>query len=188
MTRSRKILWALAVTVVGLVGYSALPDAGQMLSGATADENQRDVLRQQVALADAALSDEEAFLADLEEARAAVPAAPDLPAVIDVLEETVRRSGMRWTSGAPSAPDAQADATQGSWQLAMTVSGSARDLPGLLDAFRVLERLIVVDSVQVRNDGDGVVAQISVRFFALPGDPLAFASPAPVEGSAAEGS
>lgn len=188
MTRSRKILWAFAVIVVGFVGYAALPDAGQMLSGATNDENQRDVLRQQVALADVALSDDETFLADLEKTRAAVPPTPNLPAVIDVLEETVRRSGMRWTSGAPSAPDAQADATQGSWQLAMTVSGSAGDLPGLFDAFRRLERLIVVDSVQVRNEGAGVVAQISVRFFALPGDPLAFAPSAPVEGSATGGS
>ena len=59
----------------------------------------------------------------------------------------------------------------------MTVSGDVRSLPLLLDALRAQSRLIAVDSVQLRNEGAGVVVQISARFFAFPGDPLAFDTP-----------
>jgi hypothetical protein len=183
VSRSRKMLWALAILVVGFIGYSSLPDAGELLSGATAKEQATAVLRDQLAVADAALTDEEAFLFELEQARVAVPRSPDLPAVIDVLEETVRRSGMRWTSGAPSGQESSPDVSQDSWQISMTVSGTAQQVPALLDAIRGLDRLVVVDSVQVRSDGAGVIAQISARFFALQGEPLAFES-APGETSA----
>lgn len=178
MTRSRKMIWALAILVVGYIGYSSLPDAGAMLSGARDKDAARLVTLEQIALADEALADEEAFLAELETARAAVPADPDLPAVIDALDETIRRVGMRWTSGAPSAQDTGFQETgQGEWQLSMTVSGDVRSLPLLLDALRAQSRLIAVDSVQLRNEGAGVVVQISARFFAFPGDPLAFDTP-----------
>ena len=181
MTRSRKILWALAVFVVGYIGYGALPDAGEMLSGADRKDAERASLLEQVRLADEAMLGNETFLAELEESRVAVPRDAELPAVIAALDRTVQSVGMRWTSGAPSPQDAGLlESGNGEWQLAMTVSGDISRVPLLLRQLRALDRLVTVDSVQVRTEGSGVTAQISVRFFALPGDPLAFPEEIPV--------
>jgi len=179
VSRSRKILWALAVLVVGYIGYGSLPDAGEMLSGARAKDAERDVLRGQIDMADEALADRDGFLAELESLRAAVPTEPSLPDVISDLDRVVRGSGMRWSAGAPSPRDAGllADGT-GQWQLSMTVSGEEDGLLALLDGVGRLERQVTVESVQVRNEGADLVVQLSVRFYALPGDPLAFDVPA----------
>lgn len=175
MTRSRKILWALAVLVVGYIGYGALPDAGETLSGAREKDTEREITQEQIRLADEALLGAEVFTRDLEDLRVAVPRDPDLPAVIAALDRTVKSVGMRWTSGAPSPQDAGLlEDGNGQWQLSMTVSGDLSRVPVFLRELRDLERLIVVDSVQVRTEGAGVTAQLSVRFYALPGDPLAF--------------
>lgn len=181
MTRSRKILWALAVFVVGYIGYGALPDAGEMLSGAREKDNERTSTLDQIRLADEAILANELFLTELEQLRIAVPRDPDLPAVIAALDRTVKNVGMRWTSGAPSPQDAGLlEGGNGQWQLSMTVSGDISRVPILLRELRDLERLVTIDSVQVRTEGTGVTAQLSVRFFALPGDPLAFPEQAPV--------
>lgn len=190
MTRSRKILWALAVFVVGYVGYGSLPDAGEMLSGARQKDADRASLLEQIRLADEAMLGNETFLGDLETSRVAVPRDADLPAVIAALDRTVKNVGMRWTSGAPSPQDAgMLEGGNGQWQLSMTVSGDLSRVPVLLRQLRVLERLVTVDSVQVRTEGSGVTAQLSVRFFALPGDPLAFPGDAsPDDVATSEGS
>jgi len=175
VTRSRKILWALAVLVVGYIGYGSLPDAGEMLSGARQKDAERTATLEQIRLADEAIRGNELFLEDLEQMRAAIPRDPDLPTVIAALDRTVKNIGMRWTSGAPSPQDAGIlEDGNGQWQLSMTVSGDLSRVPLLLRELRGLERLVTVDSVQIRTEGSGVTAQLSVRFFALPGDPLAF--------------
>jgi Tfp pilus assembly protein PilO len=181
MSRSRKILWALAIFVVGYIGYGALPDAGEMLSGARAKDTERAALLEQVRLADEASLGSEVFLKDLDAARSAVPSEPGLPALIADLDQTIKLAGMRWTSGAPSPQDAGLlEGGNGEWQFSMTVSGDMQRVPSLLRELRELERLVAVDSVQVRSEGTGVTVQISLRFFAFPGDPLAFDTPVAV--------
>ena len=181
MSRSRKILWALAVFVVGYIGYGALPDAGEMLSGARSKDAERESLISQITLADEASLGGEVFLKDLDAARAAVPVEPDLPELIANLDQTIKVAGMRWTSGAPSPQDAGfLEGGNGEWQFSMTVSGDLSQVPSLLGELRDLERLVSVDSVQVRSEGTGVTVQISLRFFAFPGDPLAFDAPSDV--------
>jgi hypothetical protein len=181
MSRSRKILWALAILVVGYIGYGALPDAGEMLSGARTKDAERESLISQIGLADEAALGGEVFLRDLDAARVAVPVEPDLPELIANLDQTIKVSGMRWTSGAPSPQDAGfREGGNGEWQFSMTVSGDMERVPSLLGELRDLERLVSVDSVQVRSEGTGVTVQISLRFFAFPGDPLAFDAPSDV--------
>ena len=183
MSRSRKALWFLAVLVVGYIGYGSLPDAGEMLSGARAKDAERDVLLSQVALADEAILGADTFLAELDALRTAVPVDPDLPGVIADLDRAVRASGMRWSAGAPSPLDAGLlEGGTGQWRLAMTLSGGSDDLLAFLDEVARLERLVTVESLQVRGEGADFVAQIAVRFYALPGDPLAF-DPDPIAAS-----
>ena len=65
MSRSRKVLWALAVLVVGYIGLSSLPSGAELLSGARDTESQIDELRERIALADQAATDPE-FTNELE--------------------------------------------------------------------------------------------------------------------------
>jgi Tfp pilus assembly protein PilO len=173
MSRSRIIIWVLAALVIGYVGLPYLPDGAEMLSGATSARTEAADLRAKSAKADEALADPEGFGAALATARTAVPREVGLPAMIEELETAVRSSGMRWTSGSP-AP-AATDETSSSWSMSLTISGSARQVPGLLRAINDLDRLVVVDSVQLRGDEEATVV-LSVRFFAATGEPSSFES------------
>lgn len=168
MSRSRKILWTLAILVVGYIGVSSLPSGAAMLSGARSTEAETDELLARIALADEAAADP-SFDASLEEARSAVPVHPELPTIIDLLDGAVRSAGMRWISGSPSAASSEGSG----WTMALTLTGSARDTTRLLDALHTLPRLVVVDSVQVRGDVDATIL-LSVRFFTAEGDPESF--------------
>jgi len=173
VTRSRKIVWALAAVVVGYVGIGALPSGAELLSGAREKEQRRAAVLEQTALADEVIAEGEAFDDRLAALRTAVPADAGLPSVIALIERAVLDSGMVWVSGAPS-PIQQAEGAQTSeWQLAVTINGSARELPRLLEALRDLPRLVVVDSVQVRDDAAATI-QLTVRFFATVGDPASY--------------
>lgn len=169
MTRSRKIIWALAITIVGYIGVSSLPSGAQMLSGARETQAKVDELRERITRTNQVTQDLETFTSDLEAARQAIPVQPELPAVIDLLDAAVRSANMRWISGAPSA----ADSEENTWKMSLTLTGSARDVTRLLDNIRQLPRLVVVDSVQVRGDRDATVL-LSLRFFAAAGDPESF--------------
>lgn len=168
MSRSRKMLWALAILVVGYIGLSSLPSGAELLSGARETESQIDELRERIELADQAAADTE-FANELETARTAVPVDPELPAVIDLIDGAVRAANMRWISGSPSAADGEGS----SWTMSLTLTGSSRDTARLLDGIRALPRLVVVDSVQVRGDRDATIL-LSLRFFAAEGDPASF--------------
>jgi Tfp pilus assembly protein PilO len=169
MSRSRKILWTLAVLVVGYIGLSSLPSGTEMLSGARDTESQIDEVRKRIARANDAAGDLDTFTSQLDVARRAVPVEPELPAVIDALDGAVRAAGMRWISGSPSA----ADSDESNWKMSLTLTGSSRDVGRLLDNIRALDRLVVIDSVQVRGDRDATIL-LALRFFAAQGDPKSF--------------
>lgn len=175
MNRSRAFIMVLATGVIGYVGLPYLPDGAEMLSGATAAKEQAASLRAKAAKADQALTDQEGFGQALAAARTAVPVEPGLPEMIDKLETAVVASGMRWTSGSP-AP-AAADGSSSSWTMNLTLRGSADQVPALLSSLRDLDRLVVVDSVQLRGDLDATVV-VSLRFFAAVGSPESFEKPA----------
>jgi len=175
VNRSRAFIVVLAVGVGGYVGLPYLPDGAEMLSGATAAQEQAADLQVKTAKADEALTDPEGFGKALAAARAAVPVEPGLPEMIDMLEAAVVASGMRWTSGSP-AP-AASDGSSSSWTMNLTLRGSTEQVPALLSSLRDLERLVVVDSVQLRGDRDATVV-VSLRFFAATGSPDSFEKPA----------
>ncbi len=177
MTRSRKILWLMAILIVGYIGVSSLPSGAQMLTGARETQAEVDELRGRITRTDQATQDLDAFTRDLEAARKAVPVQPELPEVIDLLDSAVRSANMRWISGAPSA----ADSEESTWKMSLTLTGSARDVTRLLDNISQLPRLVVIDSLQVRGDRDATVL-LSLRFFAAAGDPESFPIPAESDG------
>lgn len=171
MNRSRVIIWVLAALVIGYVGLPYLPDGAEMLSGATSARTEAADLRTKSAKADEALADPAGFGEALATARTAIPRDAELPVVIEKIDAAVRAAGMRWTAGSP-APVAS-DAASSSWSMTLTLTGSARQVPGLLTSLNKLDRLIVIDSVQLRGSEDATVV-LAVRFFAAAGEPGSF--------------
>lgn len=171
MNRSRTILLTFAVIVVGYVGLPYLPDGAEMLSGATSARTEAEDLLTKSSKAADAVTDEQNFAAALSAARAAVPRTAELPELISDLEDVARAAGMTWNSGSPSTSGGAAETPV--WTMTLTLSGSARRVPDLLDGIRELDRLVVVDSVQVRGDVEASIV-ISVRFFAATGAPESF--------------
>jgi Tfp pilus assembly protein PilO len=171
VNRSRALLLVLGLGVGAYVGLPYLPDGAEMLSGATSARTEAAGLRTKSAAASAAVADESKFAPALAAARAAVPRDAELPSLITDLEQVVRDAGMTWSSGSPSAAGGTAEAPV--WSMTLTLSGPARRVPDLLDGIGSLERLVVVDSVQVRGDIDASIV-LSVRFFAAAGSPDSF--------------
>lgn len=171
MTRSRKMLWALAVMVVGYVGYSSMPSGAELLSGARDTEAKIAEVRSRLDVADAAARDKENFTENLETARLAVPVDPSLPDVIDAIDASARTAGLSWLSGSPSAAEGDGQ----TWRLSLTLAGDSRNVPKFVEAIAGLPRLLVIDSLQVRGDRDATI-QVALRFFATPGDPDSYPS------------
>jgi Tfp pilus assembly protein PilO len=172
MTRSRKLLWGLAIAVVGYVGFTSLPSGAEMLSGADSTRARSAELRGQIDRVDAALAEADRFASDLAAARAAVPVDAELSRMIALIDAAVSASDLDWASGAPSASPAEAGSGS-AWSMSLTLNGEIGNVPVLLENLRRLPRLVVVDSVQVRGASPATVT-LSLRFFAAAGSPGAF--------------
>lgn len=171
MTRSRKILWAIAALVVAVVtisSFGGLPSATDLVSGAESARSEAATLNSQGAQADAALARQAEFADELARARAAVPPTPELSGLISDLEAQAVRSGLLWLSGSPSRTVSDSGET---WQISMTVAGAPSAVAQFTGDLRAAPRLFIVDSLSLQSDADGsVTANMTVEFFTTVGE------------------
>lgn len=124
---------------------------------------------------DAVLSDQEAFEARMLKAETAIPQELEVPAIINVLSGEAAASNLIWLSGTPTSSP-ETGGLGGASTLVISVrtadgtSGSATvtSVGNFLDRIRTLDRLVVVDRVNL-NASEGT-ATIEVRFFSQESD------------------
>lgn len=170
MTRSRKILLALAavVGIVVLAGGVEIPSASDLVSGAQGDRDAAAALQAQAAQADEALARQAEFTADLSAARAAVPPTPELSGLITALEAQASADGLVWVSGSPTRTPTEEGER---WQLDMVVLGTPQAVAAFTGNLTRLPRLLLLDTLALSASENGTVsASLVVQFFTAPGD------------------
>jgi len=172
MSGRRKILWLLAFIVTGVLLYPSLPSLDPIISKTSSLEVQIRDTEIKIDQARAAQAEGQEFLARLETLRGRIPSDPDLEGLVNELSRRIAATGMRWTDGAPSALEQQAEgAVFRTWQISLTVAGPESGVFPLLESIAAADRTVTIDSVSVRTEGDKVVVAINARFYALlPGE------------------
>jgi hypothetical protein len=170
MTRT-KILGALLVGLIVLFGPSALPipSPETLREEAVAARGEVNSLKQKIeetaAVAESADFPSRAAIAEL-----AVPAGPDLPGLIDELQDVANQAQMTWVAGAPLKVSNDSG-SENIWTMSMNLEGRLGDLPVVLDLLGVMDRLVTVDSISFqRASGDDIAVTILLRFYATTGE------------------
>ena len=129
-------------------------------------------------------TDSQAREAELSRLGRLIPADPDVAGAIDTLNETAKAAAVAWSSFVP-APPAPAAGGPSSTSIGMQVSGTFGQVFDYLRRLEVLDRLVVIDSLQLSAgaaEGAGppqVEADIKARIFST-----GTAAPAPATAAA----
>jgi Tfp pilus assembly protein PilO len=166
----------------------ARAQAAQQLSTArTAEADLRQSLAQLRKLA----TDTQSREAELARLGRLIPSDADLPGAILMLNDTAKQAGVDWSSFTPAPPAATAGGGPVALTLSMSIGGSFGQIFDYLRRLETLDRLVVVDSVQLAGGGAGaggqtkLEAQIKARMFAAGTGTVA--APAAGGGTAAAG-
>ena len=115
-------------------------------------------------------ADSQAREAELSRLGRLIPADPDVAGAIDTLNETAKAAAVAWSSFVPSPP-APAAGGPSSTSIGMQVSGTFGQVFDYLRRLEVLDRLVVIDSLQLSAgaaEGAGpaqLEADIKARIF-----------------------
>jgi len=129
-------------------------------------------------------SDSQAREAELSRLGRLIPADPDVPGAIDTLNETARAAEVAWSSFVPAPPAAAAGGPSAT-SIGMQVSGTFQQVFDYLRRLELLDRLVVIDSLQLSAgaaEGAGpsrLDADIKARIFST-----GTAAPAPATAAA----
>jgi Tfp pilus assembly protein PilO len=199
---SSKAVIALAVmgTVVALYGWNAMflgprnkarAAVGKELSAARLEEQD---LRTNMAQLRKLAADTQSREAELARLGRLVPADADMDGAILVLDDVAKQAQVTMTSFVPSPPAPAAGGGPATVALTLTIDGTFDQLFDYLRRIEGLDRLVVIDSLQLAGGGNGagspaagpskLSAQIRARLFAAtgPAAPAATAaSPAPTD-------
>jgi type IV pilus assembly protein PilO len=172
-----KAVIALAVMggLVVLYGWNSvfLAPKGQAKAKArtelAAARQQEEQLRRNLADLRKLAGDGQAREAELVRLARLIPADPDVPGAIDTLNETARQAQVAFSSFVPSPPS---PTTGGSTALSinMKVSGTFEQIFDYLRRLELLDRLVVVDSLQLNASGESagspvLDANVQARMF-----------------------
>ena len=99
-----------------------------------------------------------------------IPADPDVAGAIDTLNETAQASQVAWSSFVPAAPSPGAGGGPVSLGISMKVAGTFGQIFDYLRRLELLDRLVVVDNIQLNAAGEGagsprIEADIRARMF-----------------------
>lgn len=138
-------------------------------------------LRQSLAQLSKLAANSQAREAELARFATLIPSDPDLAGAILLLNDTARQAGVDWSSFAPATSAAGAGPVTLSFSIG--IGGSFGQIFDYLRRLETLDRLVVVDSVQLNAGGGAggskLVAQVKARMFAAGTGALA----APASGS-----
>jgi Tfp pilus assembly protein PilO len=134
-----------------------------------AARKQEDDLRRNLAELRKLANDSKAREAELSRLGRLIPAAPDIAGAILTLNETAHQAQVAWSSFVPSAPAAGAGGSN-STSITMNVAGTFGQIFDYLRRLELLDRLVVVDSVQLTAGAGGsgsprIDADIKARMF-----------------------
>jgi Tfp pilus assembly protein PilO len=130
---------------------------------------QEEQLRRNLADLRKLAGDSQAREAELARLARLIPAAPDVAGAIDSLNEVAHQAQVGWSSFVPSPPAPSAGGPA-SISISMNVSGTFQQIFDYLRRLELLDRLVVVDSLQLNaaSTGSGppmIEATISARMF-----------------------
>jgi Tfp pilus assembly protein PilO len=164
--RTRLLLGLAVAAPLLLVGNSSLPHYQQLEAKAAAQRGQAATVEAQAQAAENFRAHQASFDALLGAYQDAIPATPQLPEVLNALQAAAASSGVTWTAGSPSQ-GATGQHGLPTWNVAMSLTGTAAQVGAFTDAVRALPRLVVIDSVALSvSDGTKMTASVNARFFA----------------------
>jgi type IV pilus assembly protein PilO len=184
---SSKAITALAVlgAIVALYGWNtvflgprnkARATVGKELSAARQEEQD---LRANMAQLRKLAADTQSREAELARLGQLVPAEADLDGAILALDDAAKQAQVSMTSFVPSPPAVGAGGGSATVALAMTIDGTFDQLFNYLHRLETLDRLVVIDSLQLAGGGNGagspgagppkLSAQVRARLFAATG-------------------
>ena len=203
MKQARNVLVALVTVTAVALWYIALfgpqrAERRRLAQEVTAAENHEQELRSTLARLRRVAADQEIHEAQLERLRRLAPPEPDVAGFILAANDAAVRSGVDWVSVAPAAAVVGTGGQPTVIPVSIAVNGSFFTLLDYLRRLESLERLIVVDSLQLSAgaQGGGAVqlsATLSARIFtttpapAAPGSAAATTAPSPAPVGAGSG-
>lgn len=176
---SNRAVIALAVmgALVLLYGWNSVflaPKArakAEVAQQVTAARQQEQELRRNLAELKKLANDTQAREAELARLGQLVPGDPDLAGAILALNETAHQAQVAWSSFVPSPPSPGTGAT--STSITMKVGGSFGQVFDYLRRLELLDRLVVVDGIQLAARGEAtggaptIDADIKARMFSV---------------------
>lgn len=165
------VMMALVV-LYGWNGFFLKPKANakeEVAKELATARQQEEQLRRNLADLRKLAGDSQAREAELARLGRLIPADPDLAGAIDTLTELARQAQVGWSSFVPSPPSASAGGPA-SISISMNISGTFHQIFEYLRLLETLDRLVVVDSLQLSaggaNSGSPTLeANISARMF-----------------------
>jgi Tfp pilus assembly protein PilO len=162
------------MSVVVLYGWNSFflkPKAtakAEVAKELAAARQQEEQLRRNLADLRKLAGDSQAREAELVRLGRLIPADPDVAGAIDTLSDLAREAQVGWSSFAPSPPSPSA-AGPTSISIRMQVSGTFQQIFDYLRRLELLERLVVVDGIELKAAGDSgspvLDATIRARMF-----------------------
>ena len=116
-------------------------------------------------------NDSQAREAELTRLGRLIPAAPDVAGAIDTLNEMALAAQVAWSSFVPSPPSPAVAGGPSSISIGMKISGTFQQIFDYLRRLEQLDRLVVVDSLQLTAEAvestgpSGLQADIKARMF-----------------------
>jgi Tfp pilus assembly protein PilO len=136
---------------------------------ATAQNNEQE-LRQSLAQLRKLADNTKAREAELARFATLVPSDPDLPGAILTLNDTARQAGVQWSSFTPGSPAPNAGGGPVTLSITMHIGGTFGQVYDYLHRLETLDRLVVVDSLQLAGGGNNgqskLDAEVRARMFA----------------------
>ena len=193
---SRRAVIALAVmgAVVALYGWNSVFLGPRNRARAavqkelSAARQQEQDLRQNMAQLRKLAADTKSREAELARLGRLVPAGTDMAGAILALDETAKQAQVGMASFVPSPPAAGAAGGPATVSVAMDIDGTFQQIFDYLSRLETLDRLVVIDSLQLAAGGSGaappgagapkLTAQIKARLFAATGPAATVASAA----------
>ena len=133
-----------------------------------AARQQEEQLRRNLAELRKLAGDSQAREAELVRLGRLIPADPDVAGAIDTLNELARQAQVGWSSFVP-APPAPSAGGPTSISIKMQVSGSFQQVFDYLRRLELLDRLVVVDGIELNATGDSgspvIEASVRARMF-----------------------